>query len=66
MQKRFKAGEANIIKKLSMAMRADYYDKEQEAYKTATLGQYIQTVKELRNMAKDDDDLAAAMAGIKI
>jgi hypothetical protein len=66
MQKRFKAGETHIIKKLSTAMRTDYYDKEQEAYKTSTLGQYIQTVKDIRTMAKDDDDLASAMAGAKI
>ncbi len=66
MNKRCQAANQYIVKKLTSSFKAEWYDGEKESYKMAALMVYIQTIKDVKQMATTDQELAKAMAGATI
>ena len=48
------------------AFKKDFYDTERECYKTKGIGDYVQSIKDMKAAAQQDDDLAAAMGNARI
>ncbi len=66
IDKRHRAASNYIIKKLSDAMKGEYYDGIKEQFKTHELELFVKSVLDVRMLSKDDAELAAAMANTTI
>ena len=66
MDTRFKAGEKHIANLLTEKFRADFYDGVKEAYTIAGLLNFIKSVRDLKEIQKEDDEIVKQCAGMKI
>ncbi len=52
--------------KMTEAFKKDFYDDARECYKTKGLGEFIQSIKEMKAAAQQDDDLAEQFGNARI